>query len=134
MWIPGQALSKDLVDLFTGAIGDQHVYAELSKKTLKMIKEDSEIKSELLRQIRSEFSKMSSKNSNQPMTYESLTSGDVNMQARMAVSGYDVYGRTLISSQKGTFNDNVYKKMKNKVKFGRAPQQGFTAHGKHTVA
>ena len=134
MWIPGQNLSRELTEMITGVINDKSVSAELSKQTLKAIKENTEIRSELLRQIRAELDKQSPKGSNARMTYESLTSGDVNMQARMAVSGYDVYGRTVISGQKSALNNNIYKSMKNKIKFGRAPQQGFTAHGKHTVA
>ena len=58
-------------------------------------------------------------------TYNSLTSGNVNLQARMAASGYSVYGETTIDGNKPLTNKNTYQKMKNKIKFGRKGQKGF---------
>ena len=106
MWYPGQAVSQEIVNLILAAFENDQVKAELSKK------------------IRIEIDNQRTKyNGSAPQSYESLTSGNVNMQARMAASGYDVYGRTYLTSNNNSSNNNVYKKMKNKIKYGKAPEQ-----------
>lgn len=118
MYIPGKRVSDELIEIFLAALNDDRIKAEVHK------------------QMRTEMDNERMKHLGGPkqQTYESLTSGDVNMQTRMAASGYDIYGRTLISGNKNATNQNVYKKMKNKIKFGRAPQAGFGNRGKFTVA
>lgn len=111
MWIPGQALSQDIVNLIIQALNDNSVKAEIS------------------RQVRIEMDNQRTKYNGTVQSYESLTSGNVNMQARMASSGYDVYGRTIINGNRNVTNNNVYKKMKNKIKYGKAPQEGYRNRG-----
>ena len=101
---------------------------------------DKDIKAELTRQIRTEVEAVNRTNNlaknhyNGPMlTYETLTSGNVNMQARMAASGYDVYGHTYLKENKNASNQNTYKKMKNKIKYGRSPQKGYINRGQYTI-
>lgn len=116
MWYPGQAVSQEIVNLILAAFENDQVKAELSKK------------------IRIEIDNQRTKyNGSAPQSYESLTSGNVNMQARMAASGYDVYGRTYLSSNNNSSNNNVYKKMKNKIKYGKAPEQGYISHGDFVI-
>lgn len=118
MYIPGKRLSDDLIEIFLTALNDDKIKAEVHKA------------------VRTEMDneRMKNLNGGQKMqSYASLTSGDVNMQQRMAASGYDIYGRTLITGNYNATNQNVYKKMKNKIKFGRAPQSGFGNRGKFTM-
>lgn len=117
MYIPGKRLNDELIDIFLTALNDDKIKAEMHKV------------------IRTEMDNQRAKNLNgsQPQTYESLTSGSVNMQQRMAASGYDIYGRTIIGGNYNATNNNTYRKMKNKIKFGRAPQSGFGNRGKFSM-
>lgn len=118
MWYPGQALSQDLVNMFMAALNNTEVKNELSKR------------------IRIEIDNQRTKTANYNGTvqsYESLTSGNVNMQAKMAASGYDVYGRTIIGSNTNATNQNVYKKLKNQIHYGRSPQEGYRNRGSFRV-
>ena len=101
---------------------------------------DKDVSAELTRKIRTEVESINRTNNlaknhyNGPMlTYEALTSGNVNMQARMAASGYDVYGHTYLKENKNASNQNTYKKMKNKIKYGRSPQKGYINRGQYTI-
>lgn len=114
MWIPGQALSQDVINLILTALNN------------------NEIKAEISRQVRVEMDNQRNKYNGTVQSYSSLTSGNVNMQAKMAASGYDVYGRTIINGNYNATNNNVYKKMKNKIKYGRAPQNGYENRGSFT--
>ena len=111
MFIPGQALSQDVVNLILTALNN------------------NEIKAELSRQIRIEMDNEKKKYNGTVQSYSSLTSGNVNMQAKMAASGYDVYGNTIIRGNYSASNNNTYKKMKNKIRYGRAPQEGYRNRG-----
>lgn len=115
MYIPGQALPEDIRDLFLMALNDTQIKAELSK------------------QIRTEVDTHQSKTSVRPLTYESLVSGDVNMQYRMAASGYDVYGRTIVKGNGPLTNHNSYKKMKNQIKYGTSPSNRFRNRGSSDI-
>ena len=111
MWYPGQAVNQEVINLILAALGN------------------NEIKAEISRQVRIEMDNQRTKYRGTVQSYESLTSGNVNMQARMAASGYDVYGNTIIGSNKGASNSSTYKKMKNKIKYGKSPHQGYTNRG-----
>ena len=113
MWYPGQALNQEIVKLFIAALNND------------------EVKAELYKQMKIQMDNERAKNGSMPkQSYDSLTSGNVNMQARMAASGYDVYGRTVISSNQGSYNNkNAYRKMKNQIKYGRSPQNGYDNRG-----
>lgn len=118
MWYPGQAVSQEIVNMFMAALNN------------------TEIKNELSKRIRIELDNQRIKSANYNGTvqsYESLTSGNVNMQAKMAASGYDVYGRTIITSNANATNQNVYKKIKNQIHYGRAPQEGYRNRGSFSV-
>lgn len=105
----------------------------LNKEFIKMVimsLGDQQVKAEISRQIRVEMDNEKNKNIgstySQPFqTYNSLTSGNVNLQARMAASGYSVYGETTIDGNKPLTNKNAYQRMKNKIKYGRKGQNGF---------
>ncbi len=97
-----------------------------------------EIKAEISKQVRVEVDTQRKKYSNsyrfdRVQSYESLTSGNVNMQARMAASGYDVYGRSLILANQPLKNDTAFKNMKNKLRYGKAPHKGYLNQGSSTI-
>ena len=45
-----------------------------------------------------------------------------------------IYGKTYMRNNKNTTNNNTYKKMKNKIKYGRSPENGYQNHGDFTIA
>lgn len=104
-----------------------------TKQFILALLNDTDIKAEIQKQIRVEMDNERVKYRGQVQSYDSLTSGNVNMQARMAASGYDVYGRTILAGNNRADNNNTYKKMKNKIKYGRAPQQGYYNRGAFTI-
>lgn len=89
MWYPGQAVSQEVIKLIVAALNNDEVKAELSKR--------------IRIEMDNERIKRGNYNGN-VQSYESLTSGNVNMQAKMAASGYDVYGRTIIQSNHNATN------------------------------
>ena len=116
MWYPGYGVNQELKNLILACLDDR------------------EIKAEIARQVRIEIDNERSKYRGNVQSYESLTSGNVNMQAKMAASGYDVYGRTIISGNSNANNNNTYKRMKNKIKYGRSPENGYQNRGGFTMA
>lgn len=116
MWYPGYGVNQELKNLILACLDDR------------------EIKAEIARQVRIEIDNERSKYRGNVQSYESLTSGNVNMQAKMAASGYNVYGRTIISGNSNANNNNTYKKMKNKIKYGRSPENGYQNRGGFTIA
>lgn len=122
MWFPGQAfrqVSQDIVELFIAALNHEQVKAEIAKQTRVEI--DNYTK------------KSMSSTAYGSQSYASLISGDVNMQMRMAASGYDVYGKTIITGNGPIKNDNAFKKMKNKIRYGRAPQNARLNRGAYSI-
>lgn len=115
MWYPGQAVNEEVIQIILAALNDEKIKNELSKR------------------IRIEMDNERTKYQGTVQSYESLTSGNVNMQARMAASGYDVYGRTIIQGNQSASNQNVYKKMKNQIKYGKSPQEGHRNRGAFTI-
>ena len=116
MWYPGYGVNQELKNLILACL------------------DDTEIKNEIAKQVRIEIDNERKKYKGTVQSYESLTSGNVNMQAKMAASGYDVYGRTIISGNYNANNNNTYKKMKNKIKYGRSPENGYQNRGGFTMA
>ena len=116
MWYPGYGVNQELKNLILACL------------------DDTEIKNEIAKQVRIEMDNERKKYKGTVQSYESLTSGNVNMQAKMAASGYDVYGRTIISGNYNANNNNTYKKMKNKIKYGRSPENGYQNRGGFTMA
>ena len=115
MWYPGYGVNKELVQLVLACL------------------DDSEVKAEIARQVRIEVDNERKKYKGSVQSYESLTSGNVNMQAKMAASGYDVYGKTIISGNSNANNNNTYKRMKNKIKYGKSPENGYQNRGGFTI-
>lgn len=113
MFIPGQALGRDIIELFIAALNNNEIKAELSKY------------------IRIEMDSERNKYNGSVQSYDSLTSGNVNMQAKMAASGYDIYGRTILNGNKTATNNSIYRKMKNKIKYKASPQDGYQNRGKY---
>ena len=101
---------------------------------VNIVLQDRLVKAELAKQIRIETETHKNKYSQyNRASFDALTSGDVNLQYRMAQSGYDVYGRTIIGGHTGTSNVNVYKKMKNKIRYGKSPERGYENRGNFTL-
>ena len=97
-----------------------------------------EFKTQLSNYIRLELeaskSKYSRENNSNTLSYEMLTRGNVDMQSKLAASGYDVYGRTLIQSNNYVgSNKNIYQKMKNKINYA-SPSKGYTNNGQRSFA
>lgn len=114
MWYPMQAISQETVKFILAVLNNDEVKAEIAK------------------QVRVEIDNQRTKYNGARLSYDSLTSGNVNMQAKMAASGYDVYGRTIITGNKTASNNSLHKKMKNKIRYGKAPQEGYTNRGSFT--
>ena len=86
-------------------------------------------------EIEASKTKYSKDNFGGTLSYDMLTRGSVDMQAKMAASGYDVYGRTLIPSNNSLgSNKNIYKKMKNKINYGRSTSMAYENKGQHSFA
>ncbi len=86
-------------------------------------------------EIEASKTKYSKDSAGNTLSYDMLTRGNVDMQAKMAASGYDVYGRTLIPSNNSLgSNDNIYKKMKNKINYGSSPSRGYENKGQRSFA
>ena len=101
---------------------------------INVILQDRDIKAELAKQIRIETETHKNKYSQyNRASFDALTSGDVNLQYRMAQSGYDVYGRTILSGHTDTSNRNLYKNMKNKIRYGKRPENGYQNRGGFTL-
>lgn len=134
MWFPGQGISNEVRDLFIAALNDPKVKEEFEKRFQENLDKDK-TKEKISKQARRERDINTRRKSgdNYTMSYESLTSGNVNLQARMAASGYDVYGRTIIQGAKSVDNNNLYQKMKNRIKYGRSPEIGYENHGERTM-
>ena len=98
MWYPGYGVNQEL------------------KKLILACLDDSEIKNEIARQVRIEVDNERKKYKGTIQSYDSLTSGNVNMQAKMAASGYDVYGRTIISGNYNANNNNIKVKYSQRKK------------------
>ena len=115
MWYPGYGVNQELKNLILACL------------------DDTEIKNEIAKQVRIEMDNERKKYKGTVQSYESLTSGNVNMQAKMAASGYDVYGKTIISGNSNANNNSTYKRMKNKIKYGRSPENGYQNRGGFTI-
>lgn len=115
MWYPGYGVNQELKNLILACLDDR------------------EIKAEIARQVRIEVDNERKKYNGTVQSYDSLTSGNVNTQAKMAASGYDVYGRTIISGNSNVNNNNTYKRMKNKIKYGKSPENGYQNRGGFTI-
>ena len=111
MWYPGYGVNQEL------------------KKLILACLDDSESKNERARQVRIEVDNERKKYKGTVQSYDSLTSGNVNMQAKMAASGYNVYGKTIISGNSNANNNSTYKRMKNKIKYGKSPENGYQNRG-----
>ena len=111
---------------------------QLKNLILQIIREP-DVKSELSNYIRMEIeaskSKYSKENYGGTLSYDMLTRGNVDMQAKLAASGYDVYGRTLLPSNKSLgSNKNIYINMKNKINYGRSPSKAYENRGQRSFA
>lgn len=109
------------------------------KALILQIMKEPDVKSELSNYIRMEIEASKSKHSKEnfggTLSYDMLTRSSVDMQAKMAASGYDVYGRTLIPSNKTLgSNKNIYKNMKNKINYGRSSSMPYENRGQRSFA
>ena len=117
MFVPYQKLSEDVISLFLAAFADDRVKEALSER------------------IRIEIDTQRTKYNGDRQSYNSLTSGTVNLQTRMAASGYDVYGRVMLDADRSAENVNAYKKMKNQIHYGRNPETApYTNRGSYRRA
>lgn len=117
MYMPWDPQRKALVDLILNIIKSPEIKTEISN--------------EIRMEIEASKSKYSKDNNSNTLSYDMLTRGNVNMQAKMAANGYDVYGKTIIPSNDAVgSNKNVYQKMKNKINYGSNPANGYENKGK----
>jgi hypothetical protein len=130
MWFPGKKITEELRDLFITALNDEEVKKELSKRFEENIEEEKN-KNHTSHTARTDSGRANKSNHDIPtrMSYDELTSGNVNLQHRMAASGYDVYGRTILASHKDMSHNSTYKKMKNKIQYKNGPQDGYRNRG-----
>ena len=95
----------------------------------------NQLSSYIRMEIEASKTKYSKDNAGNTLSYDMLTRGNVDMQAKMAASGYDVYGRTLIpSNSPSSSNKNIYKNMKNKINYGRSSSKGYENRGQFSFA
>lgn len=110
---------------------------QMIKDLVKAIIGTDEFKKEMSNYIRMEIeasqSKYSKDNNSNTLSYDMLTRGNVNMQARMAANGYDVYGKTIITSNRSLDNNDVYKRMKNKINYGSSPSESSLNRGQKSI-
>ena len=107
---------------------------QLVRYIIDVILQDREVKAELAKQIRIEAETAKNKHAQYSRsTFDSLTSGDVNLQHRLAQSGYDVYGKTYLRGNETGSNASVYQKMKNKIHYGKRPENGYENRGGFTL-
>ena len=116
MWYPGMEINNQL------------------RQLVLALTDDPAFKAEIAKHVRIEMDNERKKYNGTVQSYDALTSGNVNLQAKMAASGYDIYGKTYMRNNKNTTNDNTYKKMKNRIKYGRSPENGYQNHGDITIA
>ena len=102
-----------------------HRQKEFIKNIFLEFIRSAEGKAELGTYIRMEIeaskSKYAAQNNPNSLSYDMLTRGNVTMQHRMAANGYDIYGKTILSSNNDFSNKNTYQKMKNRINYGRNP-------------
>lgn len=126
MWFPGKKISEDIRDLFITALNDEEVKREFAKRFDENMQEERN-KNNMNHNARIDSNR--SKYQGPMQSYAELTSGNVNLQAKMAASGYDVYGRTILSGHENTSNNNIHKKMKNRIQYGSRPRDGYRNRG-----
>lgn len=129
MWFPGRRINSEFRDMIIAAFNDEEVKKEFSKRFDENMQEERyKNNAGLNARIDSGRSKNGIMQS-----YDELTSGNVNLQAKLAASGYDVYGRTILSGHKDTSHKNVYRKMKNKIQYRSQPRGGYDNRGDRTI-
>ncbi len=120
MYYPGQVIDQEWIKFFLAILQTNEVKAELAKQT--RIEIDNQRRKNLQPNVRGGV-----------QSYESLISGDVNMQMRMAASGYDVYGHTYIGRNQPFSNQNAYRNLKNSIRYGKAPQKARRNRGSYNI-
>lgn len=97
--------------------------------------QNREIKAELAKQIRVQIDAKDNRYYGAKMNYDYLTMGTVDMQNRLAASGYDTYGKTIMSSasERTARNDNLYRNLKNKIRYRSVPDTGYRDRGSYTI-
>lgn len=121
LYTPYDAQKKQLEELIWSVIKSPDFKAQLSNY-IRM-------------EVEASKTKYSKENFGGTLSYEMLTRGNVDMQAKMAASGYDVYGRTLIPSNNSYgSNKNIYQNMKNKINYGRSPSKEYENRGQFSFA
>lgn len=125
-----------MADLF-GVYIPGSATAQMLKELVEALMKFDGFKKELSNYIRVEMEanrhKYSKDNNSNNLSYEMLTRGNVNMQAKMAASGYDVYGRTIISGNTMKSNSDLYKKMKNKINYTNVSPRSFSNNGRYNL-
>ena len=121
--------------IYTPFDGQRKAIEEIIWNIIKSQDFKNQLSSHIRMEIEASKTKYSKDNFGGTLSYDMLTRGNVDMQAKMAASGYDVYGRTLIPSNNSLgSNKNVYKKMKNKINYGRSTSIGYENRGQYSFA
>lgn len=85
-------------------------------------------KAEFSKRVQIEMDAAKNKSGTSIMNYDSLTRGNVNLQARLAASGYSTYGSVSLSENQSHANENMLKRMRNKINYS-APVNGQINRG-----
>lgn len=121
--------------IYTPFDGQKKALEELIWNIIKSPDFKNQLSNYIRMEIEASKTKYSKDNFGGTLSYDMLTRGNVDMQAKMAASGYDVYGRTLIPSNNSVgSNKNIYQKMKNKINYGRSPSAGYENKGQRSFA
>lgn len=99
MWNPIDAMSQRMFEICMKCFENEKYKAELSKC------------------VQTEIQSSRNRSATSLMNYDSLTRGNVNLQARLASSGYSTYGNVTITGNQPLDNGNIVKKMKNKINY-----------------
>lgn len=98
---------------------------EISEYIVRVVLQDREVKAALSRQIKEEAATVNNKYPQYSrQSFDDLTSGNVNLQYRLAQNG-QFYGNTIMQQLYNTTNENTYKKMRNRIRYGKMLEQGF---------
>ena len=112
----------DAIETYSPYSQQRRAIENLIWQVIKSENFKSDLSTYIRMEIEASKTKYSAANNPNTLSYDMLTRGNVNMQAKMAASGYDVYGRTIMQSNTNTgSNKNIYSKMKNRINYGRNP-------------
>jgi hypothetical protein len=96
-----------------------NVVREIKEQVKTLIIKDKDISDTIKKAINDEIRKVASQQKNGMIDYNMLTKGNVNLVNAASVNPYDSYGKVTLAGNPTEFgNENIYKRMKNKINYG----------------